>query len=261
MKKKYFIVGLSLTLLGIVATVFGILTGKKGPLFVGNVVLSSILLALSFILFLVGFSFIMHSRREMKIKELVLISIQAAITILLYHYAKFKLPFVPSWLDFQVSEIPAIITSFIYGPIAGILIIVLRFVIKVPFTITVGVGELADLILGIIIVLITGLIYKKNRTLKGAIISSVIAIFAGTVMAAFLNWLVLIPAYLNIAGFPEEALISGMSYIDGINSQNFMKYYIFVGIIPFNLVRYLIVFILTFVLYKNTHRIFERFVG
>ena len=261
MKKKYFIIGLMATLLAVLTTVFGILTGKKGPLYPGNIVLSSILLSAAIILFLIGFSYIMNSQKPMNVKELVLISIQAAITIVLYHFAKFKLPFVPSWLDFQVSEIPAIITSFIYGPIAGIFIIIIRFIVKVPFSITVGVGELADLILGITVVLITGLIYQKKKTFKRALFSSILALIVGTVVACLLNWLVLIPAYLNIAGFPEAALVSGMSYIKGINVNNFMFYYIFLGVIPFNLGRFLVVFVLTFILYKNTHRLFDRFVG
>ena len=258
MKKRNLIVGIILLTISIILIVFGLLTGPKGPMYVGNKALSIILYSLSVITILIGFNLTINQFKIISLKEMVLISIQAAIAVLLYYFAKLKLPLTPSWLDFQVSEVPALITSFIYGPMAGIIVLVIRFIVKLPMTITVGVGEMADLVLGVALVLITGLIYKKHRTLKGALISSLIGIVASTILACLLNWLVLIPAYITIAGFPIQGLVAGMSYIKGINELNFMPYYIFLGVLPFNIIRYLAVFIFTFILYKNTKRLFVR---
>ena len=104
------------------------------------------------------------------VKQMTMIAIQSAISIILYYTIKFPIIGVfPSWLDIQISEVPALITSFAYGPLAGSLVILARFFIKLPSTSTAGVGEVADLILSLILVVTSGLIYRKNKTLKGAL--------------------------------------------------------------------------------------------
>lgn len=206
------------------------------------------------------YSLLQNKARKLSVKEMTLIALQSSITIILYYFVKFNLPFFPPWLDIQVSEIPALITGFAYGPYAGFLVILVRFIVKLPATITAGVGELADLILSSCLVITASLIYAKKRNLKGALIGTIIGIIASTILSIFVNWLILIPAYVNIAHFPLEALANMMNYIPSltVTIDNFMLVYIFVGVIPFNLFRYILVAILTFILYKKTHSILKR---
>ena len=199
-----------------------------------------------------------ENTKKLNVSQMTLIAMQSAITIILYYFVKFNLPFFPGWLDIQVSEIPALITSFIYGPIAGCLVIFIRFIVKLPGTMTAGVGEFADLILGLTMVLISGFIYKKHRTIKGALFGTLIATGVSTILACIANWLILIPAYVSIAHFSIEQLVGMMSYIPNVTVENFMVIYIFAGVLPFNLFRYLIVLALTFLLYKRTHIIFDK---
>lgn len=218
---------------------------------------------LTYLLLIIGslifvFSVLLLFKRDLNIKQISMIALQSSITIILYFFLKINLPFFPGWLDIQVSEIPAIITSFIYGPYAGALIILIRFIFKLPGSITAGVGEFADLLLGLTLVLISGIIYKKNRTLKGAIKGMALGILASTILACLLNYLVLIPAYIYIAGFSMEILVKSLSYISFVNESNFMLCYIFIGVLPFNIFRYIIVFALTFILYKKTHILIEK---
>lgn len=218
---------------------------------------------LTYLLLIIGslifvFSVLLLFKRDLNIKQISMIALQSSITIILYFFLKINLPFFPGWLDIQVSEIPAIITSFIYGPYAGALIILIRFIFKLPGSITAGVGEFADLLLGLTLVLISGIIYKRNRTLKGAIKGMALGIIASTVLACLLNYLVLIPAYIYIAGFSKEVLVKSLSYISFVNESNFMLFYIFIGVLPFNIFRYIIVFALTFILYKKTHLLIEK---
>lgn len=218
---------------------------------------------LTYLLLIIGslifvFSVLLLFKRDLNIKQISMIALQSSITIILYFFLKINLPFFPGWLDIQVSEIPAIITSFIYGPYAGALIILIRFIFKLPGSITAGVGEFADLLLGLTLVLISGIIYKRNRTLKGAIKGMALGIIGSTVLACLLNYLVLIPAYIYIAGFSKEVLVKSLSYISFVNESNFMLCYIFIGVLPFNIFRYIIVFALTFILYKKTHLLIEK---
>lgn len=197
---------------------------------------------------------------KLSVKQMSMVAIMSAITVILYYFVKFNLPFFPPWLDIQVSEIPAMITGFAYGPFAGCMVILVRFVLKLPATITGGVGELADLVLGVVVVGLSSIIYRKNKTLKGAFLGTGVGIFSALVLSCFINWLVLIPAYIYIAGFPLEALVGMMnSYLPfEVTADNFMLTYIFIGVLPFNLFRFILVFIFTFLLYKSTHRLLKR---
>ena len=118
----------------------------------------------------VGFFYSIFKKegKKLSVKQMTLVGIMSSISVILYYFIKTPLPFFPPWLDIQVSEIPALIAGFAYGPYAGVLVIFVRFIIKLPATITVGVGELADLILSATLVLISSIIYSKNRTIKGA---------------------------------------------------------------------------------------------
>jgi riboflavin transporter FmnP len=203
--------------------------------------------------------------RKMNVKQMGVIAVFAALSVILYYFAKFKLPFFPSWLDIQFSDVPAILVSFMYGPLSGAIAIIVRFFCKLPGTSTVGVGELADLLIGLAMVISAGLFYRKHRTLKGAFISIGIGMASGTIVAVISNWLILIPAYVNIAHFPWSALVDGMNKALGnsgvVTEENFMAYYLFAGVLPFNLFRYVLVFSITILLYKRLSMLIEHFTG
>lgn len=204
--------------------------------------------------------------KKMNVKQMTVIGIFGALAVILYYFAKFNLPIFPSWLDIQFSDVPALLVSFMYGPFSGVLVIIVRFFCKLPGTSTVGVGEMADLLIGITLCLVAGLIYKKHRSIKGALCAMGIGMLAATVMATISNWLILIPAYKGIAGFPQAALTSGMDLIISgkngvVTDDNFMLYYLFVGVVPFNLFRYSLVFIITLVLYKRLQDVVIYFAG
>ncbi len=201
-----------------------------------------------------------RSTKKLNVRQMTLIAVQSSITVVLYYFVKFKLPFFPPWLDVQVSEIPALITGFAYGPYAGCLVILIRFIVKLPATITAGVGELGDLVLGITLVWISSAIYGRKRDIKGALIGTLIGVLSSTVLAMFVNWLVLIPAYIHLAHLPLSALVGMMNYIPNftVTESNFMWVYIFIGVLPFNLFRYVLVAALTFLLYKKTHFLLDR---
>ena len=207
-----------------------------------------------------------YNLKKMTTKQMSIIAIFGALSVVLYYFAKFKVPFFPSWLDIQFSDVPALLTTFMYGPVTGVLVIVVRFFCKLPGTSTAGVGEFADLLIGVTLCIIAGLIYKKHRSFKGALCAMTIGMAAGTLMATISNWLILIPAYKGIAGFPQKILTSTMdTIISGgngvVTDGNFMLYYLFVAVIPFNLFRYTLVFVITLLLYKRLKNIIVYFVG
>ncbi len=228
-------------------------------------ILGAIIFMLSFG-YLHEFLVIKKDIKKMTIKQMSVIAIFGALSIILYYFGKFNLPIFPSWLDIQFSEIPALLVSFMYGPISGSLVILVRFFCKLPGTSTVGVGEFADLLIGLTLVIVSGMIYKKHRNIKGALCALGIGMLSATVVATVGNWLILIPAYKGIAGFPQAALTGAMdTIISGgnhvVTDNNFMLYYLFVAVVPFNLLRYLMVFVITVILYKRLHMLINHIVG
>ena len=278
---KAFIIGLSLLVIGIALIVVGMVFDKVQrdafiPTFKGDkyapiwyIYLLEMGGALLFLLSFGGiYTFLAEKLKwkRMNVKQMSVIAIFAALSVILYYFAKFNLPFFPSWLDIQFSDVPAILVTFMYGPFSGVITVFVRFFCKLPGTSTVGVGEMADLLIGLAMVIPAGLIYKKHRTLKGAFVAMAIGMASGTLCGVMANWLILIPAYVNIAGFPWAALYNTMDgIISGgkgvVTESNFMAYYLFAGVLPFNLFRYVLVFLIASLLYKRLSMLIEMFAG
>lgn len=185
--------------------------------------------------------------------NLAVMGILSAIAYILYlipHFIPiFKLPFFPSFLDLQISDLPALLGSFAIGPWAGVLIIVVKCLLKMPFTSTACVGELADILVGTAFVLPAGLLYKHCKNRKGAILGMLL----GTVWAAGIsllaNWLVLIPFYVNAYGMDNVLKMLTALYPE-ITADTLYSYYLPLAVLPFNVLRCVICGAITYFVYK-----------
>ncbi len=193
-------------------------------------------------------------------KMMAVVGVMSAISAVLYLFVKFPLPIFPSFLDIQVSEIPALIVGYAYGPFAGVLVLLIRFIIKLPQSGTFCVGEIGDLIIGIALVIPSSLIYRKYKTFKGAILSFIISAFLATFVAMLANWIILIPCYVYFYfGGNFEAVVKICAVaMPKINATNFMPLYLFGAVLPFNLLRYSLVGVITFLIYKRIHILINR---
>lgn len=189
-------------------------------------------------------------------KRITITAILAGISTLLYLYLKFPLPFFPSFLDIQFSNLPVIIAGFAFGPIEAIAVVVVRFLIKLPMTSTAGIGEIADLIIGLSVAISTSLIYHKNHSRKGGIVALGIGTLVWVVVASFVNYFVLLPWFAEAYGI---GAVVGMlsSVIKGITTDNYLIYYVLFGAIPFNLLLSTIVSVITFIVYKRISFLFK----
>ena len=200
--------------------------------------------------------------RNNRVLQIVIIANLTALSVLFYFTLKFPLPFIfPSFLDIQFSNLPAIIGGFILGPIGGGAIIVIRTLIKLPFSSTAGAGELIDLIIGLATVLTSSIIYKRMKTRKGAIIASLWGMFAWVFVAVMANYLFVIDFYINFYfNGAVEPLIGMLSIIPGeVNADNYMWKYIFYAAIPFNIILSSLVYLITFLVYKRISHLIDYF--
>ncbi len=199
--------------------------------------------------------------RNKKIAWMVKTAILSAISAILYMFVKFPLPIFPQFLNIQISNLPAIIGGFLLGPTSGTIVVIMRALLKV---ITIGtettfVGELADILIGLSVVLTSSLIYKKYHSKNGAIVGLALSSLSWVVIAIIVNWLILIPFYLEFSFHGNvQGLISMFSMIPGIDDSNYMFLYLFVSVLPFNALLSIICNIITFFVYKRTHFMFEE---
>ncbi len=195
--------------------------------------------------------------------KIVQVGILSAISTILYlPMFSFPLPFIfPSFLKIQFSNLPAIIGGFVIGPIGGCVVIVIKTVLKlfIEGTETALVGELADIIIGVIVVLISSLMYKHQKTKKNAILSLIISTIAWVLTAIIANWLVLVPFYIEFFMNGDLSIFVGAcSIIPGINENNYMIMYLVFGAGIFNLVLATITSLITFLVYKRISILFDK---
>ena len=206
----------------------------------------------------------MKSFRKSSISYMSKVAIFAALSIVLYYVklpATLIIPVFPEYLDIQFSNLPAIICGFVVGPVGGVTVVVIRSLIKLPFTGTLGVGELADLVIGVSCVLISSLVYKKEHTKTGGIIALVCAFVSWVVFAAIANWLIIIPSYMKLFHLDAGYFVNLLSFVNGVTEQNFMLYYILVVAIPFNAMLAFIVCVITYFVYKRVSKLMQKLDG
>ena len=124
----------------------------------------------------------------------------------------------PFWLELNFSDIPALIGTFALGPLSGGIIVFVKILVKliIKGTSTIFVGELADFIIGLAFVVPAGLIYKRNRTFKGALIGMSAGTLCSVALSVLANWLILVPFYLQLFfGGDWNQLIAPMQALFG----------------------------------------------
>ena len=171
-----------------------------------------------------------------------------AVVLMLF---EIPLPFAPAFYEIDFSEVPVLIGCFAMGPVAGVFIefikIALNFVIN--GTITAGVGELANFILGCAFVVPAAVFYKKKRSRKSAVIGMAVGTLFMTLLGCVLNAYVLLPAYGKAFGMPIQALVDmGTAVNPSITS---LSTFVMLAVAPFNLLKGVLVSLIVLLIYKK----------
>lgn len=164
---------------------------------------------------------------------------------------EFPLPIAPSFYKMDFSDVALLIGGYAYGPFAAILISLIKVFINliVNGTTTAFVGEIAAFLMDSLFAVSASLIYKKEHTKKGAIKSLIVGVLVLTISAAIINYFVLIPAYVKFMNFPLEAIVAmGSAIIPSVNS---LLTLVLFCTVPFNLVKGILISIVTYLLYKH----------
>ncbi len=188
----------------------------------------------------------MKHELKWRIRFIVVTGILSAVSAVLMMLS-FSVPFMPSFIKLDFSELPALIASFSMGPLSGVLVCLIKNLINLPMTTTGGVGELSNFLLGTAFVLPAGILYRMRKTRKMALLASI----GGSVTMALVgipsNYFLTYPIYAKF--MPLEAIIGAYQAIfpgvDGLLSCLLLFNF------PFTILKGLLNTVLAFLVYKH----------
>ena len=121
-------------------------------------------------------------RTGVNVRKMTMTAMLSAVAFILM-FLDFSVPVMPGFIKMDLSELPALIGAFAMGPLSGTIICLIKNLLHLFITSTGGVGELSNFILGACFVLPAGLVYKKWKGRKAAVIGSL----AGAVLMALVS--------------------------------------------------------------------------
>lgn len=196
---------------------------------------------------------------KLSTKQLTMMGILGAMAVIFFYVLEIPLPFMPPFLKLDISDLPVLIGGFMFGPFSGLMLALVKALLHLFKTQTMGVGELADFITASALVVPSGIIYKRNKTMKTAVVAMSVGIFAMTAAALIVNRFILIPFYSNL--MPIEAIIEACNAVnplaEGVFADSMNGYYVFC-VLPFNLFKGIVISIITFLIYKRLSRIVKN---
>lgn len=159
----------------------------------------------------------------------------------------FSVPFMPSFLKLDFSELPALIASFSMGPVSGVLVCLIKNLLNLPFSTTGGVGELCNFLLGACFVLPAGLIYRFRKNRRAALLAALLGALVMAFASLPLNYFISYPMYMKF--LPLEQIIGLYQAI--FPGVNVLFQCLLIFNVPFTFLKGLLDTILTFLVYKR----------
>ena len=161
------------------------------------------------------------------------------------------LPFAPPFYKIDLSELPIMICTFYLGPVAGVTAELVKVLVKLVLkgTTTAFVGDFANFAVGCSFVLPASLVYHAKPGKKSALIGLAAGTLCMTVFGSAFNAGYLLPKFAALYGMPLEAII-GMSTKVNAHITSVSTLVLF-AVVPFNLLKGVLVSALTFLLYKR----------
>ena len=166
--------------------------------------------------------------------------------------------FAPSFYKLDLSELAVMIGGLTMGPLAAALIelikVLLNFVLN--GTITGGVGEIGNLIVGCAFVVPVAFVYQKWHTKAGMVVGMAVGIVCLVLLGSIVNYFVLLPVYAMVYGQPLEAFIAmGHALNPAIVD---LKTFIAFAVAPFNLLKGVLISVITALLYNRVGKYLEK---
>lgn len=195
---------------------------------------------------------------NMAVKNMITIGMLAAIAVILMLF-EFPIPFLaPGFYKLDLSELPVLIGTFAMGPVAGIAIEFVKILLNLLIngTTTAYVGELGNFIVGCAFLIPAGILYWRKKTFKRAVIALVVGGLTMVAAGSLMNAYVLLPLYASAFGGMQNIIAAGTAVNGHITS---VATFVLLAVAPFNLVKAVLVSVLTLLLYKRISVLLKKF--
>lgn len=190
-------------------------------------------------------------------KRVSFIAMSAALGAVLMLF-EIPLFFAPSFYQLDISELPVLITAFYFGPVAGVITEFLKVIIKLVIkgTSTAFIGDFANFVIGCTFVLPASILYHKGKSLKSAIVAMSVGTLTMTLFGSFFNAVYLLPQFSTLYGIPLDAIVSMGGAVNGNITD--VTTLVLLAVVPFNLLKGIVVSALTFFLYKRVEKVLSK---
>ena len=167
------------------------------------------------------------------------------------------MPIFPSFLKIDLSDIPAIFGGISLGPIAGLVIVIIKnFLQGITASTTGGVGEFANIMIGGSYVLIICLVSRMFKNAKGVFIGGLLGTIVMAVVGCIMNYFVMMPLYAKVYGMPIEVFIEMGTVINSRVTDLYTFVLWMIG--PFNIVKGSIMTVVALPLFKKIEKLLVK---
>lgn len=240
------------------------MTGNLGQKIAENLIFVGEFLLVVFLCFFVAYVIEKRIQRRRQQRERILntrkiamIGLFSAVAAVLMMF-EVPVPFAPPFYKIDLSELPILILSFAYGPVAGVMAEFVKILLKLVFksTSTAFVGELANFAVGCALVLPAGIFYLEKKTKRQAFVACALGVISMTIFGSFFNAVYLLPKFAALYGMPLDTIVQMGSKVNPrIVSVETMALY---AVAPLNLLKGGIDMLLTVVLYKRLSHVLKE---
>ena len=161
-------------------------------------------------------------------------------------YLEIPIPFIPSFIKLDFSDLPELIGAFAYGPLAGVVVALVKNISHLAVSQSGYIGELSNFILGAVFAGVAGLIYKKYRTMKGALVGGIVGALAMAAISFPSNLYIVYPFYYNF--MPKEVVLEAYQAI--VPSMKSIEQSLLIFNIPFTFIKGILCVVISMLIYK-----------
>lgn len=185
------------------------------------------------------------------VREIAMIGVAAAIATVLM-FVKFPVKYL-GFLELELSDIPAIFMSLAIGPVAGVLVELIKNILHLTATSTGASGELSNFLVSIGYILPLSLTYHHTKGKHRLILGLVLGTIGMAIVGIFVNACITVPLYLAIMG--KEAIMGIVqATIPAIHSVTAL---ILIGITPFNIFKGIVMSVIGYFVFRALQKYIE----
>ena len=179
-------------------------------------------------------------------RKLAMIGMFSAIAMIL-HVLDFPIFFAPGFYKMDFSELPILVGSFAFGPVAGVMMEFVKILLKlcIKGTSTAFIGDLANFVVGCSLIIPASAVYSFKKTKKSAIIACIAGTLVMTVFGTAFNAVYLLPAFSKFYGMPLDAILAMGAEVNPLAKEGSIVSFVVACVAPMNLIKGTLVSVVT----------------